>query len=61
MLSMLLRSFGGMMVRVMKMTLSGVSVMCGLLVVRTFVLLGRFLMVVRGVHRVLTGVEAVDS
>ena len=46
MLSMLLRSFGGMMARVMNMTLSGVSMMCGPLVVPTFVMLGRFLMVV---------------
>jgi len=46
MLSMPLRSFGGMMARVMKMTLSSVSVVCGLLVVSTFVMLGRFLMVV---------------
>ena len=46
MLGMPLRSFGGMMARVMKMTLSGVSVMCGLFVVSTFVMLGRFLMVV---------------
>jgi hypothetical protein len=46
MLSMPLRSFSGMMARVMMMTLSGVSVMCGLLVVSTFVMLGCFLMVV---------------
>jgi len=45
MLSMLLGSFRGMMARVMKMTMSGVSVMCGLLVVSTFVMLCRFLMV----------------
>jgi hypothetical protein len=46
MFSMPLSSFGGMMARVMMMTCSGVSVMSGRLVVSTFVVLGRFLMVV---------------
>lgn len=43
---MLLSSFGGVMARVMMMAGSGVSVMCSLLMVSTFVMLGRFLMVV---------------
>jgi len=54
MLSMLLRSFGGMMARVMKMTLSSVSVMRGLLVVSTFVMFGRFLVVVSGLLVVMS-------
>jgi hypothetical protein len=46
MFSMPLSSFGGMMARVMMMTCGGVSVMSGLLVVSTFVVLGCFLVVV---------------
>jgi len=47
MFSMPLSSFGGMMARVMMMTCGGVSVMSGLLVVSTFVVLGCLFVVVR--------------
>jgi len=47
MFSMPLGSFGGMMARVMMMTCGGVSVMSGLLVVSTFVVLGCLFVVER--------------
>jgi hypothetical protein len=48
MFSMRLSRFCSVMARMVKMTLSSVSVMCGFLVVSSFVMFGGLLVVMRG-------------